>query len=197
MSSTNRGSSRDFHISDYYVTPPKAIRDFWVKFIRIDDEIDLDDIKILDCCAGGLEKDGVLIEQMSYPLVLKESGLDCDTIDIREDSAAQIKGNYLELDCKNKYDLIITNPPFNYAQEIISKAIDDVQERGYVIMLLRLNFWESKKRRSFFAANMPYYSFIHSERMSFTSDGKTDSVAYMHLVWIKGQKPDYCQTYLI
>ena len=45
--------------------------------------------------------------------------------------------------------MIITNPPFNIALDIIKKAIDDVKVGGSVIMLLRLNFYGSAKRKEF------------------------------------------------
>ena len=107
----------------------------------------------------------------------------------REDSRAIIKGDYLKIDCKtgynNGYDIIITNPLFSLALEIIKKAIEDVKDGGYVIMLLRLNFFGSKKRYQFWQENMPKYIFVHSERMSFTDDGETDSIEYMHAIWQK------------
>ena len=52
-------------------------------------------IKILDCCAGGDDA-----HEMSYPTVIKKLyGKEIDTIDIREDSRAKNKFNYLDF-CK-------------------------------------------------------------------------------------------------
>ena len=85
-----------------------------------------ENVRILDCSAGGDKE-----HSMSYPKALKTFGCnDITTIDIREDSLADIKGNYLEIDCKGKYDVIITNPPFNISRSIIDKALDDVSEGG-------------------------------------------------------------------
>lgn len=190
MSSTNRSSSRNNHISDYYVTPIDKIIDFIDAFVEVEGDLEG---KILDPCAGGDE-----LHPMSYPEALKRCGYtDVDTIDIREDSLADIKGNYLEMDCKNKYDIIITNPPFNIAREIIEKALDDVKDGGYVIMLLRLNFFGSKARRDMWEKQMPKYSFIHSKRLGFTDDGKTDSIEYQHLVYQKGHYPEFTKTKVI
>ena len=58
-----------------------------------------------------------------------------------------------------------------------------------VIMLLRLNFFGSKDRKEFLQQNMPKYCYVHSRRMSFTDDGKTESIEYMHAVWINGEQP--------
>lgn len=126
MSSTNRSNARQSHIADYYVTPIDKIVEFLNEFDKCDD-IFRKDIKILDCCAGGSDS-----HTMSYPEALKRFGVkgSVDTIDIREDSLATTKGNYLDIDCKGKYDVIITNPPFNISMDIINKAIEDVSEGG-------------------------------------------------------------------
>ncbi len=177
MSSTSRGSVRE--ASDYYVTPVSEI----VKFLTLWDELPRYGSRIytLDPCAGGDE----FRERMSYPHALAAFGIICDTIDIREDSRAVIKGDYLQLNCKNKYTLIITNPPFALAKEIATKSIDDVLSGGFVVLLLRLNFFGSQKRFQFWQDHPPYAIFIHSQRISFTG-GTTDSIEYMHCVWKKG-----------
>ena len=119
MSSTNRSVARDLHISDYYITPVNRIIDFLNEFNK-HENVFKENVRILDCSAGGDKEHG-----MSYPEALNSIGYnDITTIDIREDSLADIKGNYLEIDCKGKYDVIITNPPFNISRNIIDKALD-------------------------------------------------------------------------
>ena len=113
-----------------------------------------------------------------------------ETLDLRNDSLANHKGiNYIETDLSaimQQPDCIITNPPFNVAMEIINKALSDVADGGYVIMLLRLNFFGSKTRKPFWTHNLPMCCYVHSERMKFTNTGGTDSIEYMHCVWKKG-----------
>lgn len=191
MSSTNRSNARETHISDYYVTPIDKIINFIDSFVEVEEDFEG---KILDPCAGG----DINNHPMSYPEALKRCGYtNIDTIDIREDSLANIKGDYLKMDCKDKYNIIITNPPFNIAREIIEKALDDVKEDGFVIMLVRLNFFGSKARRDMWERQMPKYSFVHSKRLSFTDDGKTDSIEYQHLVFQKGFYPEFTQLKVI
>lgn len=191
MSSTNRGYER--HKSDYYVTPHQPIREMLSVFL-VEEKIDIPDKLLwLDPCAGG-----DIINEMSYPAVLEqEFGVVPTTIDEREDSRAEIKQKYEQVELGFAPDIIITNPPFYSALEIIKKALQDVTEDGYVIMLLRLNFWGSKTRRPFFEKNMPTYCYIHPRRMSFTPDGKTDSIEYAHFVWIKNKNPLFCKTSLL
>lgn len=182
MSSTNRGSERN--MSDYYVTPLQPIKDFLRAWI-IDENLSLIGKRFLDPCAGG-DKNHV----MSYVEAIRDviHTENIFTIDIREDSRAMVKGDYLLTQINSKPDIIISNPPFSLAEEFITKALQDIKEGGYVIMLLRLNFLESSKRKQFFENNMPQRIYVYHKRMSFTDNGKTDSVAYMHAIWNKGQQ---------
>lgn len=194
MSSTNRSRARDNHISDYYVTPIETIQQFLQAFNEVENIFQNEDIVILDPCAGGDSKN-----PMSYPEALVREGVDSRsifTVDIREDSLAEIKGNFLTLD-KGDFDVIISNPPFKLALEFIEHSLQQTREDGFVIMLLRLNFFETKTRKPFFESYMPKYAFVHHARMSFTEDGKADSVAYMHCVWQKGHYPDYTELRII
>ena len=184
MSSTNRSSARDFHVADYYVTPIKNINDFIISFQK--DYGSLGSI-ILDPCAGGDS-----INPMSYPTALSNNGYtNIETLDLRADSLATHAGNdYLTTSwptiMSTPPDCIITNPPFNLALEIINKALADVVVGGYVVMLLRLNFFGSKGRKPFWTHNLPMCCYVHSERMRFLNTGGTDSIEYMHCVWKKG-----------
>lgn len=190
MSSTNRGAERSKF--DYYVTPIPAIKHFLSEFER---PVLLRG-EILDPCAGGDAN-----RPMSYPTALTEfSPFDPDiirTIDIREDSRAGSICDYLKTQMDHQPDVIISNPPFDLAVQFIEKALFDVKEGGIVVMLCRLNFFGSGKRKAFWHSNMPVWAYVHSERMSFTEDGKTDSIEYAHLVWIKESRPRFTQLRVI
>ena len=219
MSSTNRSNARKEHVADYYVTPIQDIELFLKEF---DKRIHLDwnKLKILDPCAGGnkeiRDKNNKLIEAyhpMSYQTAIHNvfGACNVNNIDIRENSLSEIKGDYLNMNAVKRFspDIIITNPPFNIATSIITKALDDVADNGYVIMLLRLNFFGSKERESFFEKYIPEWCFIHHIRIGFTDKkdndgyviidektglpkrGSTDSIEYAHFVFRKGYKPEY------
>lgn len=192
MSSTNRGYDR--HRSDYYVTPIEEI----IKFIESFHEIEPDwawGKKILDPCAGGDKQ-----HPMSYPEALCSCSVVRNNIltnDIRMDSRAEIRQDYFELDFKNMFDVIMTNPPFKISREIIEKALIDAKDNGYVIMLLRLNYFGSKGRFDMWTSQLPKYCFVHHQRMSFTDNGNTDSIEYCHMVWQKSYYPDYTRLKVI
>ena len=202
MSSTNRSNARDSHVSDYYVTPSKPILDLFeaLKQSECCDLFSADGnlhwwYRYLDPCAGG-DADN----EMSYPKVIHDLGVDnafITTIDLRENSKAGIKADFLDLTCdKGKHKVVITNPPFNIAEDIIKKSFEFVEDGGYIIMLLRLNFFGSKKRKEFWKNNMPILTFVHRERISFTN-GQTDSIEYMHCVWKKGVAQNYTKLTII
>lgn len=135
MSSTNRSNARNLHISDYYVTPIEDIELFLREFNK-KVKLNWDQVKILDCCAGGnlesRDEHGIkeVYHPMSYPTAIKNVFGNCNitTCDIREDSLADIKGDYTQMDLGYNPYVIITNPPFNYATQIIKKAISDVSK---------------------------------------------------------------------
>ena len=195
MSSTNRGYDR--HATDYYVTPKNAVRIFLKTFREdvlkgefIDDTTGFAQnpqlCEWLDPCAGG---DGG--HDMTYPYIIKEM-FDPEiltTIDIRADSRAERKEDYLTAKIDIPPDIIITNPPFYIAKEVIEKGLQDVKTGGYVIMLLRLNFFGSQERFKFFQRQLPILSYVHHRRFSFTDNGKTDSIEYMHTVFQKDSSP--------
>lgn len=192
MSSTNRGYDR--HKSDYYVTPVEKIVEFLDAFTVVEPSA-FKDGWVLDPCAGGDE-----YNPPSYPVALREREIkELHTIDIRDDSFADEIGDYLSIEVTEKPKVIITNPPFNLAEPIIEKALTEVADDGFVIMLLRLNFYGGQKRYNGFwqRVGLPKYTFVHHRRMSFTPDGKTDSIEYAHFVWQKGYRPEFTQLTVI
>lgn len=82
----------------------------------------------------------------------------------------------------NPVDLVITNPPYSLAQEFVEKSLT---EAPVVVMLLRLGFLESLKRKEFWEKNPLTSLIILSKRPSFTEDGKTDGSGYGWFIWDK------------
>jgi hypothetical protein len=202
MSSTNRKDAAERHVSDYYVTPVSEVEKFlaalyWHRGVLgpLPQE---NSLKILDPCAGGDVE-----HAMSYPAALANSDWTpyislLDTIDVREDSLASIKGDFLTMPTEQlnaPYDIVMSNPPFNIALDFIQKSLTLVRPGGLVIMLLRLNFFGTKTRNEWLRANMPLLTYVHAKRMSFgkSKHGKaaTDSVEYMHAVWQAGEHPPF------
>jgi hypothetical protein len=177
---------------DYYTTPAPTIADFITKFRAVEPGFDFVTAHVFDPSAGGCA-----VHPAAYPTALR--GLGCtriDTLDIRPDSRASVIGDYMQHFPETLYDMVITNPPYASAMGFIEAALEDTKPGGFVVMLLRLNYFGAVSRRAFWQANMPTYCFIHAKRPHFMA-GKGDSCEYAHFVWIAGQYPDHAKTYVI
>lgn len=142
MSATNRGAKRIE--SDFYPTPTETIDNFLKNY-------DIGkDLAILEPCAGN----GNIIESLK-----KQGCMNIDAVEIRREEAENLIDklgvghvaicDFLTMNNKflaNKYDVIITNPPFNQAQEFVEKCLEIVKPNGTVIMLLRTNFLERDRK---------------------------------------------------
>lgn len=216
MSSTNRGAVRD--ASDFYVTPIPAVELFLREWAK--DEPGLKTVvSVLDPCAGGTMRDGKIVVPMSYPEAIHacpglfHPSATLTTFDIRGDSLASTVGDWLaRAPSSLRPNLVITNPPFSLAPQFISKGLGEVAQGGFVVMLLRLNFYGSKERRAQFLCDpplgfgMPVFCYVHSERMKFNlhrldlppeKRRATDSIEYAHFVWQKGNTPKFTKLRII
>lgn len=180
MSATNRGSIR--RESDFYKTPYDAV------------EKVLDALggfygnEFLECCAG----DGVIVRALRRNF----EEINISAIEIREEEKSRLLyagadavdiADFRQWKPDGKIDVIITNPPYSIAQEIIEHCFEIAPE-AEIIMLLRLAFLESKKRKSFWGKHPVTQIYVLSERPSFTGKG-TDATAYAWFVWSKYREP--------
>ncbi|WP_288987081.1 class I SAM-dependent methyltransferase [uncultured Pseudoalteromonas sp.] len=187
MSSLNRGTVRN--ADDYYITPHWLIEDFLAAFAENNMLVCSPDEspRVLDPSAGGCEK-----YEMSYPTVLKKHGFNVESWDKRGNSRANvINCDFLEVEwLDSHYDMIITNPPFNLALEFAEHALKLVKEGGLVIMLQRLNWLGSQKRKAMWQKLPLAAVYVHSKRPGFDPEkpSKTDSTEYAHFVFCKGHE---------
>ena len=180
MSATNRGAVR--RESDFYKTPYDAV------------EKVLDALggfygnEFLECCAG----DGVIVRALRRNF----EEINISAIEIREEEKSRLLhagadavdiADFRQWKPDGKIDVIITNPPYSIAQEIIEHCFE-IAPKAEVIMLLRLAFLESKKRKSFWDKRPVTQLYVLSERPSFTGKG-TDATAYAWFVWSECREP--------
>ena len=175
MSSTNRGRKRI--VLDNYPTPEKVTRLFLENF-----NMDLNKLNVFEPCSGsgGMCK---VIREM-YP----ECKIWANEIRGEERTNLQSYANHitlydvLEIDKINLVDVILTNPPYNKAQEILNHIFKIKDSKTIVIMLLRTAFLESKKRYDFWQKYPLNGLYTLSQRPSFTGSG-TDSTSYSFFIW--------------
>ncbi len=92
------------------------------------------------------------------------------------------------------YGDIITNPPYKYSKEFVEKALEIIPKGNKVAMFLKLQFMESKNRKSLFQNHPPKTIYVSSSRIKCYKNGKNDTknsaIAYAWYVWQKGYKND-------
>lgn len=173
MSSKGRNRNPE-NISEFFATPR------WCTH-RFIEACDLPDGTWLEPCAGN----GDLIRGVNE---IRPRNITWHANEIRPECAAALApfsnnitfSNFLEWETSHRFDVIITNPPFSLAFQIIKKSLELAD---YVVMLVRLNFIGSAKRTAFFKEFMPDI-YVIPERPSFDGLG-SDSIEYCFNVWSK------------
>lgn len=89
----------------------------------------------------------------------------------------------------SQFDLIISNPPYKYAEEFVRKSWQSLKHDGEMIFLMRLAFLESQKRcKGLWHELPPDRVYVLGRRPSFTGNGKTDNTAYALYHWINDDR---------
>ena len=124
--------------------------------------------------------------------VLKETGNEVFSSDLFHRGY----GNFTPVDFTNassalRVHNVITNPPYNLAEEFVSSGLRLVQFK--LALLLRLSFLESARRcNSIFIPNPPSRVWVFSERITFYPNGLqtagTGTLAYAWFIWDKEDK---------
>lgn len=149
--------------NDFYPTPEGATQ-------KLLDRIQFDPkmMTSLEPCAG--------TGQISRLL-----GPHCLTADIDPAMGAMMTADMTSIDHWPKVDWVITNPPFEHARQFVENAL--ISARSGVAMLLRLSFLEPTRDRRTLLTTQPPNRLYILPRISFTGDGKTDSITCAWMVW--------------
>lgn len=178
MSSTNRGGKRTE--ADNYPTPPWCT---WRLLERLGDRLPKG--YWYEPCAG----EGAIIQAAQHHGL---EGVTWCANELREESLPVLQkfvsddlisiGNCLDpsVGARNP-DVIITNPPFSLAWDILHTSLRR-WPRSHLVLLLRLNFWGSDDRHSFMK-QFPPDTYVLPNRPDFRGQGKTDSIEYAWMHW--------------
>lgn len=161
---------------DAYMTPAWAVEaliQFGVPQLR--------DLSVLECCSGELAIAAALVKTDAQ---IRTNDLDpampadehLDATDPKVWRAWKKQG----------VQWAVTNPPFSAAPQIVPLAVQSAAHG--IAMLLRLSFLEPCKNRAQFLRDYPPTDLIVLPRISFTGDGKTDSVTCAWMVWQKARQ---------
>jgi predicted RNA methylase len=172
MSATGRKSNR--RQGDAYDSPPEACD----AILRL-----VPGMPVFDPCAG----------VGSFLCAARRAGVAAKGLEIDPTRAALareighdvVEQDALGFDSWSSPPAVVTNPPYRKALEFVERSLVEVAPGGTVVMLLRLGFLESIKRRGFHQKH-PADVFVLSRRPSFTG-GKTDATAYAFFAWGPGR----------
>lgn len=157
MSATNRGAKRA--LADFYATPEES-------FLPLLQYLPMDSV-FWEPALG----DGRLVR------LLRNSGRDAGGADLHPMKPGAEPVDFLR--DPTQRDFIITNPPFSLAKEFVTHAVNHSRE---TVLLLRLNFLGSKKRRTWWRDYKPNALFVLSDRPDFTGEGG-DACDYAWFYW--------------
>lgn len=153
----------------------------------------LDNVKFeggfLEPCVGG----GHIAEVIKkyYP---NECVYDSDLVDRGYPNT--LVANFLEYDfLDQKFDNIVTNPPYSLAQEFLEKGMKVVNDNGKIAMFLKIQFLEGAKRKEMFKTYPPKYIYVFSKRQNPWRNGSpvdekgkpwSSTMCFAWFVWEKG-----------
>lgn len=185
MSSTGRGAQReDF---DKYYTP-EWFADEGIKVVQRFFASD-SAIKILEPSCGG----GVFVTKLKAAFPASDI-VYSDLMPDEDFPAPQM--DFFDRDEEGTYDLIITNPPYNVAEDFAKHALKLLKPGGKLVLLLRVNFFAGQRRAAWQLVNPAEECHVTVRRPKFKGKG-TDSTEYSYFVWEKGLVPEFTRTYLL
>lgn len=139
---------------------------------------------ILDIAAGD-GRWGIEAQRLTKPTCL--IGVDVRPLPQPSGFSEWYTADFLEWNPARPVDLIVSNPPYRFAERIIRHAWDMLSDGGTMIMLLRLAFQAGVKRGRGLWQDCPLVSVgVCSLRPSFYGGG-TNGTDYGIYHWIKGQ----------
>lgn len=146
------GGVHQRQVDDFYATPSDTTK-------KILDKLELKGSILEPACGQGHISE---ILKEYYP---NAKVISTDLVD--RGYADEIK-DFLNDDFE-KVDNVITNPPFKYAKEFVIKGLEISNDK--VIMLLKIQFLESKSRKEFLENSPLKYIYVFSERQNTMKDG--------------------------
>ncbi len=172
--------------NDFYATEPKAVVKFLEKLKQ--DNFEFPSI-VWECACGQGHMAEVFKNYFSnvYCSDLIDRGYEhCDSI-----------GDFLNLKfcpiSTNEKFCIATNPPYKHAKEFCEIGLERISKDDYLMMFLKIQFLEGKKRKVLFEKNPPKFIYIYSERQQCAMNGDFEEYkkggrtqAYIWIIWKKG-----------
>ena len=180
---------------DFYATDPVAVE----KLLR---QYSINGTEVLEPCIGNGNIANA--HRTFYNNTLNITGVDI----VDRGYPGTIVQDFLTWETDNKYDCIITNPPFSLAKEFVEKGMtllnegvieEDGYPNGQLIMFLKIQFLEGEKRKELFDRYPPKYIYVFRNRMATWNNGQpldpsgkrwATTMCHAWFVWEKGSKTE-------
>ena len=160
MNLANSSTTHKRRELDFYPTPPDVTH-------ALMEYLDMRPGVVWEPACG----DGAMAE------VIKDYGQEVISTDIRETGYGEGLVNFLTTE--KKCDAIITNPPFNLSEQFILHALG---QADVVAMLLKSQYWHSKKRSALFKNHPPDAVLALTWRPDFMG-GERGGAPTMDVIW--------------
>ena len=143
--------------NDFYATNPLAVRKLLSKY-------KFNGNKMLEPCVG----QGHIAKTVKeyYP------SINITALDIVDRGYPKtIVNDFITWDTEDKFDFIITNPPYSMAKEFVEKGMSLLTNSGQMAMFLKIQFLEGVKRKELFNCYPPKYIYVFRNRMATWNNG--------------------------
>ena len=183
------GNPKDERVEyDFYATDPKAVEKLLLKY-------SINGNKILEPCVGN----GNIADTIKkfYTNVTDITGVDI----VDRGYPNTIVQNFLTWKTDEKFEAIVTNPPYSLAKEFVEKGMelltDETEDtcNGQMAMFLKIQFLEGAKRKELFEKYPPKYIYVFRNRMATWNNGEpldpngkrwATTMCHAWFVWEKG-----------
>lgn len=145
--------------NDFYATNPKAVEMLLKQY-------DIFGNKILEPCVG----QGHIVKAVENFYRGWKTFTCLDIVD--RGFPNTIQQDFLTWETDEKFEAIITNPPFSLAKEFVEKGLELLDEKGQMAMFLKIQFLEGEKRRELFKKYPPKYIYVFEKRMATWNNGQ-------------------------
>ena len=176
---------------DFYATDPKDTINF-LKTLRRDG-VTFPGNKFLEPAAGA----GHIVEA-SKAVLPNAEWVTCDIVE--RGFPLTYKDDYIAHGFSERFDGIITNPPFALACEYIEKSLSILNDKGILALFLKIQFLECENRKNLFDMFPPKYVYVLRYRAKLWANGLSfnpttgkpwaNTIAFAWYVWEKNNKSE-------
>ena len=173
--------------NDYYATDPKAVT-------MLLDQYSMDADTFLEPCVGN----GNIANSIKKYYKNRCYITAIDIVDRGYPNT--IVQDYLNWDTDQRFESIITNPPFALAQQFVEKSMQLLADNGKMAFFLKIQFLEGLKRKEFYEKYPPKYIYVFRSRIATWNNGSevdpntgkrwASTMCYAWYVWEKGSKTE-------